>query len=401
MDYQEYVEQQENMEYQTYVGYQDDTNYEEYTSGIGNVSALGVIVGILVGVILVMRKLNPICSLFLGVVAGALVGGASLANTLNIVLDGTSGIMGVVARIIAGGVLAGVLIESGGAESIARTIVKRFGEKYVLIGVALSSVIITGSGIFMSVGVVLLAPIALAVGSKTNVSKASLILALSGGAKAGNMIGPNPNTVAAAEGFGLSVSEVMINGIVPAIFGILITILLANMIKNRGVKVTNVDLEGNCGEDTKDLPSFGRAMVGPIAAILLLIISPIGAIFGIEFLSNFNIDAFFALPLAAAIGCIAMGRGKKLVSDANSGMIRMSPIVLMLLGAGAIAGLVRNSYLPDMLVEVIETMGLSTMFLGPMASSLMGAITGSTAAGAVLRSRYFCRSNNGLWCSIY
>jgi len=96
-----------------------------------------------------------------------------------------------------------------------------------------------------------------------------------------------------------------------------------------------------------------------------------------------------------------MGRGKKIVKDTNSGIIRMSPVVLMLLGAGAIAGLVTNSELPQMLSEFIESVGLSTIFLGSIASALMAAITGSTAAGALLRSEFVCPTNYGIWCNTY
>ncbi len=55
--------------------------------------------------------------------------------------------MGAVVRVLAAGVLAGVLIESGAAEKIAETIVEKMGEKKVLLAIALSSMIITAVGI--------------------------------------------------------------------------------------------------------------------------------------------------------------------------------------------------------------------------------------------------------------
>jgi len=280
-------------EYYSYNG------YNELYMNSDMVGVIGVIVGIIVGVALVIKKLNPVCSLFLGVVTGALVGGAGFAGTLDIILDGTGNIMGVVARIIAGGVLAGVLIESGAAESIAKTIVEKFGAKHVLMGVALASTIITGTGIFMSVGVVILAPIALAVGIKTNVSKGALILALSGGAKAGNMIGPNPNTIAVAEAFGLSASEVMINGILPALIGLTVTVILANLIKNRGSKVLESDVHGEEEEENSNLPSFAKAMVAPVFAIAFLLVGQIGEIARNRFFKKPQNRCFFCIAISS------------------------------------------------------------------------------------------------------
>ena len=120
------------------------------------VSIIGVLVGLAISIILIIRKLNPVTSMFLGTVIGALVGGATLYQKLaDIIIPGGQSVMGIIARIIAGGVLAGVLIESGAAESIARGIIDRLGEKRALLALALSSMILLAVGIFLPVSVVI------------------------------------------------------------------------------------------------------------------------------------------------------------------------------------------------------------------------------------------------------
>lgn len=59
-----------------------------------------------------------------GALIGGLVGGADITNTVNLMMKGAKDIIPAVLRILAAGILAGVLIESGAASSIAETIVK-------------------------------------------------------------------------------------------------------------------------------------------------------------------------------------------------------------------------------------------------------------------------------------
>lgn len=61
-----------------------------------------------------------------GALIGGLVGGADIASTVNLMMEGAKGIIPAVLRILAAGILAGVLIESGAASSIAETIVKNW-----------------------------------------------------------------------------------------------------------------------------------------------------------------------------------------------------------------------------------------------------------------------------------
>ena len=72
---------------------------------------------------------------------------------------------------------------------------KAWREKAIL-SLALSTMVITAVGVFIPVAVLIVAPIALSVGKSTGISKLSLLIALSGGGKAGNIISPNPNTIA-------------------------------------------------------------------------------------------------------------------------------------------------------------------------------------------------------------
>lgn len=352
------------------------------------ISWIGALVGLALAIILILRKLNPVYALFLGAIVGALIGGANLEQTVGVLVSGTQSVMGTVLRVLAAGVLAGVMMESGAAETIAQAIVRKFGGSRAILALALATMIITAVGVFIPVAVLIVAPIALSVGNKMGISKLALILALSGGGKAGNIISPNPNTIAAARGFDLDLSRVMLAGFVPAVCGLLVTVLVASLLKNKGVKVADDEVPG--GEvDMSKYPPLGRAIVAPLVAVVLLMINPIGSISGIEALAHFKVDAMYILPLAGIIGMLAMRQGGKILQYTASGLNKMTATVLILIGAGGIAGLISASDLSTQVVALIDASGISGTFLAPISGILMAAATASTSTGVILATGSF------------
>ena len=259
---------------------------------------------------------------------------------------------------------------------------KAWREKAIL-SLALSTMVITAVGVFIPVAVLI---VALSVGKSTGISKLSLLIALSGGGKAGNIISPNPNTIAAANGFDLPLSDVMIAGFIPAVFGLITAVVLANIMRNKGSMVKETDL---VEEQTKELLPLKKALIAPVLAIVLLLLNPIGAVLNISFIKSLNIDALYILPFASVVGTIAIGQTKQLAFYASSGLKRVTDTVLILIGAGAIAGLISVSDLSTQIVHLISVMGISGTFLAPISGILMGLAVGSTSTAVILATGSF------------
>ena len=158
----------------------------------------GAIFGIIVAIMLILKKVNPTYSLIIGAIVGALIGGAGVQETVNVLISGTQSVMGTVIRVLSAGIFAGIMMESGAAVSIARTIVNKLGARFAIAALVIATMIITGVGVFIPVAVLIVSPIAMEVGKETGISKLALLLAMSGGGKAGNIVSPNPNTISYA-----------------------------------------------------------------------------------------------------------------------------------------------------------------------------------------------------------
>jgi GntP family gluconate:H+ symporter len=345
------------------------------------VSVWGAISALIIAIVLILKRVPPAYGMVAGALIGGLIGGVNITNTVTLMMEGAQDIISAVLRIMAAGVLAGVLIESGAASSIAKTIVKKLGEKRALLALALATTIL------IAVGVITVSPIALAIAKRANLSKTAILLAMIGGGKAGNIMSPNPNAIAAADAFKVPLTSVMVAGVIPAVFGLVITYILAKKLANKGSFVESKEIEM---KDNAKAPIFITALVAPIVTIILLALRPL---FGI------NIDPMIALPIGGIVGAIAMRKSKYINAYAISGLNKMSGVAIMLLGTGTLAGIIANSELKDVVTQALSASGLPPYLLAPASGIFMSAATASTTAGTAVASTVFSSTILGLGVS--
>ena len=341
------------------------------------VSALGAIIALAVAIFLILKKVSPVYGMLAGALIGGLIGGADLTQTVTLMIGGAQGITTAVMRILAAGVLAGVLIDSGAANTIAESITNKLGETRALLALALATLILTAVGVFVDVAVITVSPIALALARRTDLSKPAILLAMIGGGKAGNIISPNPNAIAAADTFHLPLTSVMMAGIIPAVLGLILTYFLAKRLVKKGSRVSEQEV---VVVDKQDLPHFGTAMIALLCAILLLALRP---------LFDIKVDPLIALPVGGLVGALCMGKIGHANRYAVSGLGKMAPVAIMLLGTGALAGIIANSGLKDVLIQGLEHSGLPSYILAPISGALMSLATSSTTAGTAVASNVF------------
>ncbi|KYD12052.1 hypothetical protein B4168_3902 [Anoxybacillus flavithermus] len=341
------------------------------------VSASGAIAALVVAIVLILRKVPPAYGMIAGAFVGGMVSGVNVADTVAVMMDGAKGMVPAILRILAAGVLAGVLIESGAAASIAETIVQKFGETRALLALAVATLLLTAIGVFIDVAVITVAPIALAIAGRAGLAKTAILLAMIGGGKAGNIMSPNPNAIAAADAFHVPLTSLMAAGMIPAAFGLIVTYVIAKKLARKGTLVYDVPEREKSGQV---LPSFFTAIIGPLVAILLLALRP---------LFHIAVDPMIALPIGGIVGAIAMQKGKELNDYAISGLAKMSGVAIMLVGTGTLAGIVANSSLKDAIIAGLDHSGLPAYVLAPIAGILMSGATASTTAGTAVASSVF------------
>ena len=341
-------------------------------------TTVGALIGLAVAIILIIKKLQPAYSLILGALIGGIIGSGSLVTTVNTMVSGGEGMISSVLRIMTSGILAGTLIKTGAAEKIAEVIVEKLGEKRALAAISLATMIICAVGVFIDISVITVAPIALAIGKKSGYHKEALLLAMIGGGKAGNIISPNPNTIAVSEAFKVDLTSLMMKNFIPAICAVVVTILLSTMLsKKQGVQVTENDLEQ---KEDKNLLSFIQAIVGPVVVVILLALRPVASIV---------IDPLIALPVGGVVCALACGQIKNIREYAEFGLGKVVGVSVLLIGTGTIAGIIKASALQYDVVHILKMANMPAFLLAPIAGILMAGATASTTAGATIGAQTF------------
>jgi GntP family gluconate:H+ symporter len=344
-------------------------------------SAIGALIGLAVAIFLIVKRLSPVYGLMLGALTGGLLSGFGLVDTVDYMVSGVKDIAPAILRILAAGVLSGVLIKTGAAAAISRTIVRRLGARQICLAIAVSAMLLAGVGVFVDVAVITVAPIALMLGKSLSVPKPKLLLAMIGGAKCGNVISPNPNTIIAAENFGSPLPSVMAANIVPAVIGLLVTVYVIVPLLPSFRDAGQYTEEDDVNDDA--LPSFLASIAAPAVAMLLLALRPLAGVV---------IDPMVALPAGGIVGILATRNWKRAGESVAFGLEKMSVVAVLLVGTGTIAGIIKASEIKDLMIAMLSGWSEGEMLMAPLASILMAAATASTTAGATIASASFSQT---------
>lgn len=349
------------------------------------ITTLGATIGLIVAIILIIKKFEPFYCLVFGALVGGLVGGANLVETVEYMAIGAKDMAPSILRVMTSGFLAATLIKTGAVEKISEEIIKLLGLNKAILGIVLSAMVLAGVGVDLDVVVLTVGPIGMSIGHKLGYSKLAILLAALGGGKAGNIISPNPNTLAAATNFNVDLSSVMLANVIPAICGIIVTTILAKLLINKGSKV---DIDINIEED-ENLPSLFASLIGPIVSIGLLFLGNI---------SSIVIDPLVALPIGAVVSIITTKNLKNTREYMSFGVTKMQGVCILLLGTGTLVGIIQMSNLQHSTIALLDMLSVPQFLLAPISGMVMSLATASTTGGSTIASSTFSQAilNSGL-----
>ena len=340
-------------------------------------STWGALAGLAVAIMLIVRRATPAYALVLGALVGGLAGGGGLQGTVAAMISGTQSMMPSVLRILASGVLVGALVKTGSAAKIADAVIAGLGTRFALAAVALATLIVTAVGVFVDIAVITVAPVALAVGRKAGIPIPALLLAMIGGGKAGNVISPNPNTIAVAEAFKLDLTSVIAANVIPAVCAFAMTVLLSTWLAKRWTECPSTLSEPH---DVGKLPSIAQAAAGPLVVVVLLALRPV---------CGLVVDPLVALPAGGLASILACGHWRETVVYSEFGLSKVVGVSVLLIGTGTIAGIVKASGLNADMIQLLNACHLPVFALAPVSGLLLSGATASTTAGVTIASQTF------------
>lgn len=242
-----------------------------------------VAIGILALLLLIMRfKLNTFISLIIVSVGVALALGMPPEKIFKTIEAGLGGTLGHLALVFGLGAMLGKLLsDSGGAQRIAMTLVKKFGEKNIQWAVVTASFII-GIALFFEVGLVLLIPIVFAISRELKVSILYLGISMAAALSVTHgFLPPHPGPTAIAGELHANIGEVLLYGFMIAVptvvlAGPVFTKLAKKLVPEAFTKTGNIQ---SLGEQKvfklEETPGFGISVFTALLPVLLMAVATI------------------------------------------------------------------------------------------------------------------------------
>jgi gluconate:H+ symporter, GntP family len=365
------------------------------------VSALVAV--ILLVLLVAVFKLNPFITLFLTSLALAIVTGMPLPQVIHSFEAGVGATLGHIAIVVALGTILGkMMAESGGADQIAHTLIRVFGEKNIHWAMMVIGLVV-GLPAFFEVGFVLLIPIAFTVARRTQTSLVLVGLPMVAGLSVVHgLVPPHPAALLAVTAFkadvGRTIFYALIVGIPTAVLaGPLYAKLIAPHITLPAENAMAAEFEEHGAERT--LPSFGVTVLTILFPVLLMLIGSWADTFAaagsmtnqvIRFIGNDDM----ALLIGVLFSFFTLGgmRGfsrETILRFSNECLAPTATITLLVGAGGGFGRVLQESGVSQAIVGVALRGHVPLLLLAWLMAAMMRLATGSstvamtTAAGIV------------------
>jgi GntP family gluconate:H+ symporter len=366
---------------------------------------VSTLIAVIVLILLIsVAKLNPFLTLFLVSLSLAMVAGMPLATVIHSFETGLGSTLGHIAIVVALGTMLGkMMAESGGADQIAHTLIRIFGEKRVPWAMMVIGLII-GLPAFFEVGFVLLIPIAFTVARRTRTSLILVALPMVAGLSVVHgLVPPHPAALLAVAiykaNIGRTILYALIIGVPVAIIaGPLYAKLIAPHVElaapESGMAADFVDHGAE-----RSLPGFGLTLVTILLPVFLMVLgswadslsSPGSAVnSGLHLIGNDDLALFIGVLFSFfTLGKLRGFTRDTILQFSNECLAPTATITLLVGAGGGFGRVLQDSGVSHAIINIAMQTHVPLLLLAWLLAALMRLATGSatvamtTAAGIV------------------
>lgn len=365
------------------------------------VSALASVVGLIL--LIAVFKLNPFITLLLASLSLALVTGMPASTIIHSFEAGVGATLGHIAVVVALGTMLGkMMAESGGADQIAYTLIRFFGEKRVHWAMVIIGLVV-GLPAFFEVGFVLLIPIAYTVARRTRTSLIMVGLPMVAGLSVVHgLVPPHPAAMLAVTIFKADVGKTIFYALIVG----LPTALIAGPLYAK-IIAPHIDLPTENPisaqfvdhDPERSLPGFGITLFSILFPVLLMLIGSCADAItvpksGANEVLHFAGNDDMALLIGVLVSFITLGRMRGFTREtilrfSNECLAPTASITLLVGAGGGFGRILQDSGVSKAIIAVALQSHIPLLLLAWLLAAMMRLATGSstvamtTAAGII------------------
>ena len=288
---------------------------------MGNVAELdttrlviAAIIGLALLLVLIIKfKVHAMLSILIGAIAIGLIAGMPFEEIVTAVDDGIGNTLKGIALLVGLGSMFGAILEaSGGAQTLAVTMVKKFGDEKAAWALGITGLVIS-IPVFFDAGLIILIPLAFSLAKRTKKSSLFYAIPLLAGLAVGHaFIPPTPGPVLFATMLNVELGWVILVGVCCGFFAMIVAGPVWGAICGKKFYVPVPDQIANQEDiDESKLPSFASVVTIIMIPLVLIILKSVAgvvpALAGVAPLFNFLGQPFAALLIATLAAMFILG----------------------------------------------------------------------------------------------
>ena len=288
---------------------------------MGNVAELdttrlviAAIIGLALLLVLIIKfKVHAMLSILIGAIAIGLIAGMPFEEIVTAVDDGIGNTLKGIALLVGLGSMFGAILEaSGGAQTLAVTMVKKFGDAKAAWALGITGLVIS-IPVFFDAGLIILIPLAFSLAKRTKKSSLFYAIPLLAGLAVGHaFIPPTPGPVLVATMLNVELGWVILVGVCCGFFAMIVAGPVWGAICGKKFYVPVPDQIANQEDiDESKLPSFASVVTIIMIPLVLIILKSVAgvvpALAGVAPLFNFLGQPFAALLIATLAAMFILG----------------------------------------------------------------------------------------------
>ena len=357
---------------------------------------LAAVIGLILLLVLSIKfKVHAMISILVGAIAIGLIAGMPLTSIVDSVNEGIGNTLEGIALLVGLGSMFGAILEvSGGAQTLAITMVRRFGDEKAAWALGITGLIVA-MPVFFDAGLIILIPLAFSLAKRTNRSTLFYAIPLLAGLAVGHaFIPPTPGPVLVATMLGVDLGWVIMIGIFCGIFAMIVAGPIWGSICGKKYMVPVPEHIANQADiDESKLPKFGTIVSIILIPLVLIILNSISkvipAMAGIQPVLAFLGEPFVALIIAVIAAMFLLGykhgyTGEELEKIMTKSLEPTGLILLVTACGGVLRYVLQNSGLGEVIGNAVGSANLPIVLVAFIVAALVRISVGSATVAMTM-----------------
>ena len=357
---------------------------------------IAAVVGLILLLVLIIKfKIQAMIAILVGAILIGLGAGMPFEQIVTSVNDGIGNTLKGIALLVGLGSMFGSILEiSGGAQTLAVTMVNRFGDRKAAWALGITGLVIA-MPVFFDAGLIILIPLAFSLAKRTGRSSLYYVIPLLAGLAVGHaFIPPTPGPVLVATMLGVDLGWVILIGICCGIFSMIVAgpIWGAYCGKKFCVPVPE-QVARQADLDESKLPGFWSVVLIILIPLVLIILKSVAGV--VEALApargviNFLGEPFVALTLATLVAMVMLGyrhgyTGEQLEKVMTKSLEPVGLILLVTACGGVLRYILQYSGLGEIIGHAVASASFPMVIVAFVVAALVRISVGSATVAMTM-----------------